>query len=52
MQIHNNRGELIGEINVIIRPAGGVTTTNTRTYQAVGVDDLRETASHSELRIA
>ncbi len=27
MQIHNNRGELIGEINVIIRPDGGTVTT-------------------------
>jgi len=29
MQIHNNRGELIGEINVIIRPDGSTVTTNT-----------------------
>jgi len=29
MQVRNNRGELIGEINVIIRPGEGVVTTNT-----------------------
>lgn len=29
MQIRNNRGELIGEINTIIRPGEGVITTNT-----------------------
>jgi len=29
MKIHNNRGELIGEINTIIRPGFGVITTNT-----------------------
>jgi hypothetical protein len=29
MQIFNNRGELIGEINTIIRPGEGVITTNT-----------------------
>ena len=29
MQIRNNRDELIGETNVIIRPDGTVITTNT-----------------------
>jgi hypothetical protein len=29
MQIHNNRGELVGEINVIVRPGEGVIITNT-----------------------
>jgi hypothetical protein len=29
VQIRNNRGELIGEINTIIRPGEGVITTNT-----------------------
>jgi hypothetical protein len=29
MQIRNNRGELIGEINTIIRPGEGVVTSNT-----------------------
>lgn len=29
MQIRNNRGELIGEINTIIRPGEGVTISNT-----------------------
>lgn len=29
MQIRNNRGELIGEINTIIRPSEGVIITNT-----------------------
>ncbi len=29
MQIRDNRGELIGEINTIIRPGEGVITTNT-----------------------
>ena len=29
MEIRNNRGELIGEINTIIRPGEGVITTNT-----------------------
>jgi hypothetical protein len=35
MQIHNNRGELIGETNVIIRPDGGTVTTNT-IYSSTG----------------
>ena len=35
MQIRNNRGELIGEINVIIRPGEGVITTNT-IYSSTG----------------
>jgi hypothetical protein len=29
MQIRNNRGELIGEINTIIRPGEGVIISNT-----------------------
>lgn len=29
MQIRNNRGELIGEINTIVRPGEGVTIYNT-----------------------
>lgn len=29
MQIRDNQGKLIGEINVIIRPGEGVITTNT-----------------------
>jgi hypothetical protein len=29
MQIRNNRGELIGEINTIIRPGEGVTISST-----------------------
>jgi hypothetical protein len=29
MQIRNNRGELIGEINTIVRPGEGVTISNT-----------------------
>lgn len=28
MQIRNNRGELIGEINTIVRPSGSIITTN------------------------
>jgi hypothetical protein len=29
MQIRNNRGELIGEINTIVRPGEGLITTST-----------------------
>jgi len=29
MQIRNNRGELIGEINTIVRPGEGIITSNT-----------------------
>jgi len=36
MQIRNSRGELIGEINTIIRPGEGAITTNT-VYSGDGV---------------
>ena len=37
MKSFNNRGELIGEINTIIRPGEGVITTNTVYYGDGGV---------------
>lgn len=36
MKIHNNRGELIGEMNTIVRPGEGVIITNTL-YSGDGV---------------